>query len=191
MKRRRINTNPFSERIPREILYALEKASESLIRAGVDFVLIGGLALSYSFPSYPTEDVDFGVQDESSVPESIFGMKRLSKHMFEDKSGVIVDIVTSQHARVPAPVFAEAWRSAIVDARLGIRIASPLAIFAIKACRSRIKDQAHLQWMMRHGFDPGDEALLRLGVPEEDIAKLNLVRVLLAQEVAEEEEMGW
>ncbi len=195
MKRRRF-CNPFHGGIPTELVIALRKAGAELDAAGIPFVVIGGLSLSFHFPQYPTDDVDLAVGQENHVPKSLTGFKRVSPHMFEDRqSGVIVGIVTPKHIDIPAQLFQYAISTAIahVDEYTGsvIHVAIPLAIFATKLISGRIKDQAHLMWMMRHGFMPRDEELLAIGVP---LPRMKLYQFLLrelAKEAAEERKMGW
>lgn len=189
MKKRRFRNNPFHERVPRELAEAAKKAAQHFLHP----VLIGGMALTFHFPTYPTDDVDFGVYEEKEVPQKIDGMKRLSPHVFETKDGVIVDVVTPGHVKVPVAVFHAALDTAVLDSILNepISIATPLALFAIKLCRSRIKDQAHLMWMMRHNFLPTEQALLEIGVPVEKMILLRHLQAELAQEEADEKEMGW
>lgn len=193
-KRRRLNTNPLHTKIHPDLASALRETAQDLIEQKVPFIVVGGLALSYHFPTYPTDDVDFAVVSESDVPKTLKGTKRLSAHMFEmKKSGVIVDIVTPNHVKVPRQVFDYAMATATLDTSLGfdVRFATPEAIFAIKLSRGRIKDQAHIMWMMRHGFNPDSASLQAIGVPADKLALLERLQTELAVEFKEEEEMGW
>lgn len=195
MKRRRTHTNPFLGPIPEHLVTALRKAAADLNAQGIPFVVIGGVAISYRFPIYPTEDVDLAVESEANVPERLEGLKRATPHGFEDRaSGVLVEIVTAQHVRVPQAVFDFALQTSDTDTTLGVpvRVASRLAIFALKMCagreRPRHKDMAHMIWMIRHGFDPDPAELLLAGVPMGRIQILAEVRVEAAREAREE---GW
>lgn len=193
MKRRRY-VNPFSDEFPKELIDALVTSARALGEARVPFVVIGGMAIAFHFPRYPTDDVDFSVRSEAELPDKIDNMKRLSKHMFEAKSGVVVDIVTPKHVRVPAAVFDYAFDTATVfrhDSGVEMRVASPLALFAMKLARARIKDQAHLIWMLRHGFKPTEVELLSTGLEPGSIVTYHNLLAEATREAEEESEMGW
>lgn len=196
MKRRR-RADPFHGGVPPDLIDALRKAVKALAEADVPFVVVGGLSLAFHFPQYPTDDVDLAVPTERDIPARIEGFKTLSPHVFEERrTGVIVDLVTARRVSVPAALFQHAISTAIshVDdvAGIAIPIATPLAVFAIKLARGRIKDQAHIVWMMRFGFRPREADLVDIGVPAERVQDLyRRLQDELARELKEEEQMGW
>ena len=195
MKRRRF-VNPFQGGLLPELLHSLRSASILLNENDIPFVVIGGISLAFHFPQYPTDDVDLAVLSESNVPTSMEGFKTVGKHMFENRAtGVIVDIVTFKHIDVPLDLLQFAMDTAItyVDnaTNTTIPIATSLAVFGIKLTRGRIKDQAHLMWMMRHGYKPREEDLINIGVPEERIELYHFLMKELEKEIQEEKEMGW
>ncbi|OGM89416.1 hypothetical protein A2108_01625 [Candidatus Wolfebacteria bacterium GWA1_42_9] len=195
MKKRRF-LNPFQGGVSAELIDSLRKAVVELDKAGVPSVLIGGLSLTFYFPQCSTDDIDFAMDLEHEIPDKMDGFKKITNHMFEDrKNGVIVDIVTPNHINIPEPVFNFALETAMshVDVASGstVQVAIPLAVFAIKLSRARVKDQAHLMWMMRAGFKPQEQDLLNIGVPENKIEVYRYLQAELVKELAEEKKMGW
>lgn len=75
--------------------------------------------------------------------------------------------------------------------KIKITVAIPLALFAIKLSRARLKDKVHIIWIMRHGYKPREEDLVEIGVTPE---KIEVYRDLLKEldlEEKEESGMGW
>jgi hypothetical protein len=195
VKKRRF-LSPFQGGIPTELLDSLRKAVAELDKAGIPSVVIGGLSLTFYFPQCSTDDIDFAMDLEHEIPDRLEGFKKISNHMFEDrKNGVIVDIVTPNHINIPESVFNFALETALshVDVASGstIQVAIPLAVFAIKLSRARVKDQAHLMWIMRAGFKPQEQDILDIGVPVDKIELYRFLQTELVKELAEEKKMGW
>ena len=55
----------------------------------------------------------------------------------------------------------------------------------------RIKDQAHIMWMMRHGYKPREQDLIQVGVPEGQMDLYEHLQHELDREISEEQGMGW
>lgn len=194
MKRRRMSANPLKDNIAPELLEAIIRGSEAFATLGIQTVVVGGIAMVRMFPKFHTEDVDFAVLSETQVPERLGTLKKLSKHMFEDKnSGVVLDVVSPEHVRIPQAVFEYAMDTAVEDDVRGVtvRFASRLALFALKLSAGRSKDRTHLLWMMRHHFIPTREELVSTGVTQKALALYEDISREHDEEAAQEERMGW
>lgn len=196
MKSRR-RVNPF-EAVQPELPVTLKPIAELLNSSDVSYALIGGMALGFYFPRYPTDDIDIAVEKSSEIPDLTgLNFRRKSQHRYEDRRyGIEVDFITFDFINVPYEVMQHTIKTSQVyyDSNYGIplTVATPLSIFAIKLCRYRDKDRAHLLWMIRHAYIPRDDSLIEAGVPE-NIVHERMTELLNKHRQEEESEgkMGW
>lgn len=109
----------------------VQVALEAWVALGVRSVLIGGLAMSLYAKPRMTEDVDVLFLHDSEIPESGVGFKRVSNHsMQENKTHVVVEIVTSKTFPIPQSLVEQVFATAVpID---GMMVASREGLIALK-----------------------------------------------------------
>jgi hypothetical protein len=121
------------------------------VAAQYDFVLMGGLALSFYVKPRYTTDADVLFLEPSAIPEELPGFKRHRPGAFEHrKTGVEVETTTPQSLRWAPGVAELIHNTAIV--KNGVRIASPLGITISKLNRFSLQDQADIASLLQ--YDP-------------------------------------
>jgi hypothetical protein len=123
--------------IPNEVLLTLDDWKRN---NNSDYVLIGGLALSYYIKPRYTEDVDLIFLTKNDIPLSVNKFKRNRPSAFNHiKTGVEVELLTPGHINQTTTLFKNIFQTAIESD--GIKIASPLGLIALKLFRSKTKEQ--------------------------------------------------
>lgn len=133
---------------PADIEEAIAELAEISAKAGIDTVLVGGVAMSVYGSDRLTKDVDVACRDEC-LP----GMKRLKELPFggisaRSPSGHPVDIIVRDDA------YRDLYEAAILNARdegLALPVASPEYLAALKMAAARDKDMLDLETLFRLG----------------------------------------
>lgn len=127
-----------------EIILAFKDWSRSM---GGDFVLIGGLALSFHASPRYTTDIDLLFLENEQIPADVPGFKRIRPHAFEHRAtGVEVEVLTPASLKVRRLLVEMViQRSLRVD---GVKIASREGIIALKLCRGNLRDLGDIESLM-------------------------------------------
>lgn len=147
----------------------VEKAFKDWKRnAGTNFVLIGGIALSFYVKPRTTTDVDILYFSKNEVPEKVLGFKRHRQGAFQHNSThVEIEVLTPDMINMPVEVAKQILKTAQdVD---GIKIASREGLIISKLKRFKLQDQADIEALLELG--PTDFS--SFSIPTEWQDKLN------------------
>jgi predicted nucleotidyltransferase len=123
--------------IPNEVIMALRDWKDN--HTDQNYVLIGGLALSYYLKPRYTEDVDLIFISPSEIPKSVYKFRRNRPHSFEHiRTGVEVELLTPEYMDRPVNFFDIIFNNSIISD--GIKVASPESLIALKLRRFNNKD---------------------------------------------------
>jgi hypothetical protein len=124
-----------------EIIVALEDFKKT--EHHDNFVIIGGIALSYYVKPRNTQDIDVLILSDVMIPDTIPGFKKNRAHAFENqKTGVELEIVTPEYVGMPINVVKHIIDTSVVKDDL--RIASPSGLVASKLFRLSAQDVADI-----------------------------------------------
>ena len=134
--------------IPNEVIQALRDWKDNYSKD--NYVMIGGLALSYyNRPRY-TEGVDLIFLSDEEIPNNVYKFRRNRKHSFEHiKTGVEVEVealspsVINKNEDFFKCVFEDSIESD------GIKIASPVSLIALKLSRFNDSDKSDIIFSRR------------------------------------------
>jgi hypothetical protein len=127
-----------------------------------DWVLIGGLALSFYRKPRATQDVDVLLISESEVPSSVEGFKKVRPHTFrENGTHVEVELVTPALVDIPVSLVRKVFATARHED--GIKVASLEGMIALKLygafnIRRKHGDMADIIAMLQEHQKPVDMA---------------------------------
>jgi hypothetical protein len=157
--------------IPNEVRVALDDWKNG--HREDNYVLIGGLCLSYYLRPRYTEDVDLLFLTEDDLPGTVYKFKRIRPHSFEHiRTGVEVEMVTPELVGQNPDLFKKVYeRSVISD---GIRIASPVCLIALKLGRFIQRDRDDISALYSYCKDNDISVdLSDYGLPQESLDKFN------------------
>lgn len=125
-----------------EVQHALTKWG-----GGPGCVLIGGLALSfYCSPRY-TQDVALLFLQESKIPDSHPGFKKLRSHSFQETdTHVEVETLSPEYLNLPAGLAAKVFATAVKHGDW--LVASREGLIALKLQRAILQDLADIEGLM-------------------------------------------
>jgi len=135
----------FESIIMPEIILALNDLKNG---SNNDYILIGGLALSYYIRPRTTTDIDILFLSNDDIPNEIPKFKKHRKLAFQHNvTHVEIETVTPTSINVPLNVVQMVFDTAIITD--GIKIASPSAIIALKLFRYNRMDQADIENLIK------------------------------------------
>lgn len=128
----------FESIIPNEVIIALKDWKDNCINK--NYVIIGGVALSYYTKPRYTEDIDLAFLSYDEIPNDVFKFRRNREHSFEHiKTGVEIELLTSKHLDRSYNFFKVIFENSKESD--GIKIASPESLIALKLRRFSNTDQ--------------------------------------------------
>lgn len=135
-----------------------------------DFVLIGGVALSYYIKPRYTTDVDVLYLLKEQIPNKVNKFKYHRVGAFQhNKTHAEVEVVIPTSINVPIYIAKSVFDTCIL--RDGIKIASPSGLVALKLYRFNRQDQADIEQLKIHtNID-----LSIFGLPENLLSKFNSI----------------
>jgi len=157
--------------IPNEVRVALDDWKNG--HREDNYVLIGGLCMSYYLRSRYTEDVYLLFLTEDDLPGTVYKFKRIRPHSFEHiRTGVEVEMVTPELVGQNPDLFKKVYeRSVISD---GIRIASPVCLIALKLGRFIQRDRGDISALYSYCKDNDITVdLSDYELPQESLDKFN------------------
>ena len=123
------------------------KALEDLNKSTIDFVLIGGLAVSYYLKPRTTQDIDIMLSADANIPPTIDGFKKTRGHAFQhNDTHVEVEIITPEFVGLPKEIVEKIISTARISN--GIKVASPSGLVASKLFRFSLQDKADIVGLM-------------------------------------------
>jgi hypothetical protein len=170
--------------IPNEVRNALDDWKNS--HRNDNYVLIGGLCMSFYLRPRYTEDVDLLFLTEDDLPDTVYKFKRIRPHSFEHiRTGVEVEMVTPELVGQNPDLFKKVYeRSVISD---GIRIASPVCLIALKLGRFIQRDRDDISALYSYCKDNDISVdLSDYGLPQESLDKFS---TLICEEDVSENHM--
>jgi hypothetical protein len=111
-------------------------------------ILIGALVVGlYSNPR-TTTDVDIIFCDDSAIPISVVGFKRIREHAFEHQAtGVEVEVLSPEYLKIPESMYNKVEKTASL--KEGILVPSVSAIVALKMMRSLLRDLGDIERILK------------------------------------------
>ena len=133
--------------IPNEVILALRDWKDNY--NSNNYVMIGGLAMSYyNRPRY-TEDVDLIFLSDDEIPNSVFKFRKNRRHSFEHiKTGVEIETLSPEYINKDKDFFKVIFDNCIETD--GIKIASPVSLIALKLGRFNNMDQTDIQFLYKY-----------------------------------------
>lgn len=117
-----------------------------------EFVLIGGLALSYHVKPRYTQDIDVMLMGEDHIPDDAQGFRRIRPHCFEHtKTGVEIEVLTATFLKIPLELIRKVVEDAVESG--GIKVASRKGLIALKLSRYSLQDQADIELLFEGLFE--------------------------------------
>lgn len=114
-----------------------------------NYVLIGGLALSYYIKPRTTTDVDILFLKYEDIPEKVFKFKKHRQLAFQHNlTHVEIETVAPESINVPYHVAKMVFDTAIENDN--IKIASPSGLVALKLFRFNRLDQADIESLIKY-----------------------------------------
>lgn len=109
-----------------------------------NYVLVGGMALSFHVKPRYTEDIDILYLNKSDVPLKVNGFNKHRNHAFEHKKyGVEVELLDPEFINMPKETAKLIYDNAIVSN--GYKIASKEGLIISKLFRFNRRDQADIE----------------------------------------------
>jgi len=128
----------FESIIPNEVILALKDWKENY--NSKNYIIIGGIALSYYIKPRYTEDIDLAFLSYDDIPSNVFKFRRNRDHSFEHiKTGVEIELLTPKHLDRGYNFFETIFENSKESD--GIKIASPESLIALKLRRFSNTDQ--------------------------------------------------
>lgn len=138
--------------IPNEVIQALRDWKDNYPKD--NYVMIGGLALSYyNRPRY-TENVDLIFLSDEEIPNSVYKFRRNRKHSFEHiKTGVEIETLSPIVINKDEEFFKYVFEDSIESD--GIKIASPVSLIALKLSRFSDSDKSDIIFLYKYCIENG------------------------------------
>ena len=109
-----------------------------------DYVLIGGIALSYYVKPRTTTDIDVLFLTLNDIPKNVIKFKKHRSLAFQhNKTHVEIETITPESINVPISIAQAVFNTAIMND--DIKIASPSGLVALKLFRFNLSDQADIE----------------------------------------------
>jgi hypothetical protein len=133
--------------IPNEVIQALRDWKDNC--PDKNYVMIGGLALSYyNRPRY-TEDIDLIFLSYEEIPNNVYKFRKNRKHSFEHiKTGVEVETLSPSSINKSENLFKCVFEDSIEND--GIKIASPVSLIALKLDRFNNTDKSDIIFLYKY-----------------------------------------
>lgn len=132
-----------------EVISAMQEWSKN---SPQNYVIIGGVALSFHVKPRQTEDMDVLYKNKSDFPQAVNGFRKNRNHSFEHKkTGVEIEILDPEFLNIPSDIVDQIFKEAIISD--GMRIASKDGLIVSKLFRFNRRDQADIEdvWLNYNG----------------------------------------
>jgi predicted nucleotidyltransferase len=137
----------FESIIPNEVILALKDWKDHC--DSKNYVIIGGIALSYYIKPRYTEDIDLVFLSYDHIPNNVFKFRRNREHSFEHiKTGVEVELLTPKHLDRNDRFFEVIFQNSKESD--GIKIASPESLIALKLRRFNNTDRNDIKELYKY-----------------------------------------
>lgn len=134
------NRTLFESIISQEIVLALE---DWIKQEKNNYVLIGGLALSYYVRPRYTTDVDILFLSENNIPNKVVNFKKHRKLAFQhNQTHVEIETITPESINVPIDIVKKVFETSII--KDDIKIASSSGLVSLKMFRFDLQDKADI-----------------------------------------------
>jgi predicted nucleotidyltransferase len=173
--------------IPNEVLLALDDWKNNYEKD--NFVLIGGLCMSFYLKPRYTEDIDIIFLSENDLPNNVYKFRKNRPHSFEHiKTGVEVEIITPELINVERNFFEIVFQNSIISD--GIRVASPESLIALKLSRFSDSDRLDIKNLYKYCIENKiDIDLSKYKLSEIDIDRFNKVKEEYNDNLSENHQM--
>jgi len=143
----------------------------------IEYVLIGGIALSYYAKPRTTTDVDtLFPKGTSGIPNSILGFKRHRANAFQhNDTHVEIEVLTPEVINIPTDLAQAIYTHAnVID---GVRVATPSGLICSKLGRFKLQDQADIETLLSLSDEEIDLSIYPL--PLEWLEKFTNLKTML------------
>lgn len=133
--------------IPNEVILTLRDWKDNY--SNNNYVMIGGLAMSYyNRPRY-TEDVDLIFLSDDEIPNNVLKFRKNRRHSFEHiKTGVEIETLSPYSINKDEYFFKAIFDDCIETD--GIKIASPVSLIALKLGRFNNTDKSDISFLYKY-----------------------------------------
>lgn len=136
-----------------------------------NYVLIGGLALSYYIKPRPTDDIDLIFLSKKDFPLHVNKFKKTREHAFiHISTQVEVEVLDSTYLKNNQKMYDKAFETSILSD--GVRVASPQALIAFKLGRFGLQDKVDIIQLIEYCEENKIEINLEeYGINNDDLNK--------------------
>jgi hypothetical protein len=115
----------------------------------LNYVLVGGLALSFYLKPRPTQDIDLIFLSYDDIRDRVDGFKKTRKHAFIHlKHQVEIELLTPEHLNCEKSRFKKIFDTSIESD--GIKVSSPLSLIVMKLSRYNVQDKADIHGLLEY-----------------------------------------
>jgi hypothetical protein len=142
-------------------------------------VIIGGIALAYHHIPRYTQDLDVLYLHKDNIPKEVEGFKRTRSGAYEHKkTGVEVELVTSEFVNVPHNIIEKVFDTAIQLDNLKIASKSGLIALKLIAIPSRSSKAKSLQDKVdiMNLIESGDVDVSEFPLPEDALERFEQIK---------------
>ena len=137
----------FESIIPNEVIQALRDWKDNYSKN--NYVMIGGLAMSYYGRPRYTEDVDLIFLSDDEIPKSVYKFRKNRNHAFEHiKTGVEIETLSPNMINKDRIFFDVVFKDCIESD--GLKIASPVSLIALKLDRFTEVDKSDINFLYKY-----------------------------------------
>lgn len=161
----------FESVIPNEVIQALRDWKDNYKEN--NYIMIGGLAMSYYDRPRYTEDIDLIFLSYEDIPDSVYKFRKSRKHGFEHlKTGVEIETLQPETINKDRKFFDTIFNDSIESD--GIRIASPVSLIALKLGRFIERDKNDIINLYRYCIENNIEIdLSKYNLSEKELKNYN------------------
>ncbi len=158
----------FESIVAYEVLKALENWASLKLE---NYVLIGGLALSFYVKPRMTQDIDMLFLTKEDIPKVLPNFKRTRPGAFQhNNTHVEVEVVVPQSINVDIKIVQKVFETSVISN--DVRVASPSGIIALKLFRFSRQDQADIESLI---LECDDIDLSPFDLPERELERYNSI----------------
>lgn len=142
------NRSLFESVVNSEVLLALKDWKNN---NASNYVLIGGIALSYYVKPRFTQDVDILFLSKNDIPNTVNKFKKHRPNAFQhNKTHVEIEVFTSEFISIDQHIVNTVFETSnIID---GIKVASIDGLIALKLNRFKLQDQADIEALIEYSI---------------------------------------
>jgi hypothetical protein len=159
----------FESIIPNEVILSLKDWKDNYTEN--NYIMIGGLAMSYYGRPRYTEDVDLIFLSDDDIPSFVPKFRKNRKHSFEHiKTGVEIETLSPEMINKDKEFFNITFNDSVESD--GIKIASPVSLIALKLSRFSDVDKSDILALYKYCI----ENSIKIDLDKYNLSELELKR---------------